>query len=58
MFLTVLLVWETTLVMFKSEFSPKIGKNVLIIDRIIEDTTLTYTRTVFPPNLELKNVDF
>ena len=50
---TVLLVWETTLVIFKSSFSPKIGKNLLMIDRIIEDMTITYTRTVFFPNLEI-----
>ena len=38
MLITVFLVWETTLIKFKSSFSPKARNNLPIIDRIIEDT--------------------
>ena len=50
----------------QNSFSPKIGKNLhhiyfnlLMIDRIIEDMTITYTRTVFFSEFrDIKSVDF
>ena len=38
MIISVFLVWETTLIRFKSSFSSKERKNLPIIDPIIEDT--------------------
>ena len=38
MLISVFLVWETTLIKFKSSFFPKARNNLPIIDRIIEDT--------------------
>ena len=48
------LVWETTLIKFKSSFSPQACNNLPIIDRIIEDTRFLFAFINFSPNYEPK----
>ena len=43
MLVSVFLVWETTLIKFKSSFSLRAHNNLLIIGRIIEDTRFLFT---------------
>ena len=52
--ISVFLVWETTLIKFKSSFSPKARKNLSIIDRIIEDTRFFFAFFDFSPKFEQK----
>ena len=54
MLISVFLIWETTLIKFKSSFSPKARKNLPIIDRIIEDTRFFFAFFDFSPKFEQK----
>ena len=52
------LVWETTLIKFKSSFSPQARNNLPIIDRIIEDTRFFFAFINFSPKYERKTFTF
>ena len=54
MLISVFLVWETTLIKFKSSFFPKARNNLPIIDRIIEDTRFYLAFFDFFPKFEQK----
>ena len=54
MLISVFLVWETTLIKFKSSFFPKERNNLPIIDRIIEDARFYLAFIDFFPKFEQK----
>ena len=56
MLISVFLVWETTLIKFKSSFSSKARNNLPIIDRIIKDTHFLFTFIDFSSKFERKKL--